>query len=146
MLFGCSDPPTRSSLRRRGPSPLARMRCVSTAGHWLPALMRSRHAEYAFGSAILRTGLDSRLRGNDRRMRKRRALRRPPDRHRRLRLGRRLHILPGLRVERGVLLAAQRLAGELDEVVADEGDAEHGIVLAAPEGVAGGAQERAAVV
>ena len=50
------------------------------------------------------------------------------------------------RVERRVLLAAQRLAGEPDQVVGDEAHAHHGVDLAVLEGVLGRAPEMPAVV
>src|SRR4051812_3120629 len=49
-------------------------------------------------------------------------------------------------IVRRVLLAAQRLTGELDEMVGDEAHAEHGVDLAAAERVPRGAPERFAVV
>src|SRR5262249_33464083 len=45
-----------------------------------------------------------------------------------------------------ILLAAQRLARELDEVIGDEAHAKHGIDLTAAKGMTRGAPERSAVI
>src|SRR5664279_5279215 len=51
-----------------------------------------------------------------------------------------------LRIERRILFAAQCLAGELDEMVSNEADAEYGLDLAPPQSIMDGAPERPAII
>src|ERR1039458_4876064 len=51
-----------------------------------------------------------------------------------------------LRIERRILFAAQCLAGELDEMVGNEADAENGLDLAPSQSIMDGAPERPAII